>query len=94
MVLSIVFHTYIYILSFSNAVVPVWSAETSHHTSRGMMLALEFTANIFGVVVAVSSLWMHTHDIFLTCSLYSTGLHMVWLIQKVALDGDSLLHFN
>ncbi|KAG2208006.1 hypothetical protein INT46_010372 [Mucor plumbeus] len=35
-----------------NAVVPVWSAETSHHTSRGAMLASEFTLNIFGVVVA------------------------------------------
>ncbi|KAG2237253.1 hypothetical protein INT48_006657 [Thamnidium elegans] len=35
-----------------NAIVPVWSAETSHHTSRGKMLAMEFTLNIFGVVVA------------------------------------------
>ncbi|CAO3632690.1 unnamed protein product [Mucor fragilis] len=35
-----------------NAVVPVWIAETSHHTSRGAMLASEFTLNIFGVVVA------------------------------------------
>ncbi|KAI9015651.1 general substrate transporter [Phycomyces nitens] len=35
-----------------NAIVPVWSAETSHHTSRGMFLAMEFTLNIFGVVVA------------------------------------------
>lgn len=37
-----------------NAIVPVWSAETSHHTSRGKMIAMEFTLNIFGVVVAVS----------------------------------------
>ncbi|KAG0182620.1 hypothetical protein DFQ29_003173 [Apophysomyces sp. BC1021] len=35
-----------------NAIVPVWSAETSHHTSRGMFIAAEFTLNIFGVVVA------------------------------------------
>ncbi|KAI8884926.1 general substrate transporter [Backusella circina FSU 941] len=35
-----------------NAIVPVWSAETSHHKSRGAMLAMEFTLNIFGVVVA------------------------------------------
>ncbi|KAI8066256.1 general substrate transporter [Gilbertella persicaria] len=35
-----------------NAVVPVWSAETSHHTSRGQMIAMEFTLNILGVVVA------------------------------------------
>ncbi|KAI8138061.1 general substrate transporter [Fennellomyces sp. T-0311] len=35
-----------------NAIVPVWSAETSHHSSRGMFIAMEFTLNIFGVVVA------------------------------------------
>ncbi|CEG64794.1 hypothetical protein RMATCC62417_01707 [Rhizopus microsporus] len=35
-----------------NAIVPVWSAETSHHTSRGQMIAMEFTLNILGVVVA------------------------------------------
>ncbi|KAL8291519.1 hypothetical protein RQP46_002497 [Phenoliferia psychrophenolica] len=35
-----------------NAIVPVWSAETSGHTSRGFFIALEFTLNIFGVVVA------------------------------------------
>ncbi|KAG2178639.1 hypothetical protein INT44_001792 [Umbelopsis vinacea] len=35
-----------------NAIVPVWSAETSHHTSRGMFIAIEFTLNIFGVVIA------------------------------------------
>ncbi|KAI7875110.1 general substrate transporter [Lichtheimia hyalospora FSU 10163] len=35
-----------------NAIVPVWSAETSHHTSRGMFIAMEFSLNIFGVVVA------------------------------------------
>ncbi|KAI8097542.1 general substrate transporter [Halteromyces radiatus] len=35
-----------------NAVVPVWSAETSHHTSRGQMISMEFTLNIFGVVIA------------------------------------------
>ncbi|KAI7879254.1 general substrate transporter [Lichtheimia hyalospora FSU 10163] len=35
-----------------NAIVPVWSAETSHHTSRGMFIAMEFTLNIFGLVVA------------------------------------------
>ncbi|KAI8147134.1 general substrate transporter [Fennellomyces sp. T-0311] len=35
-----------------NAIVPVWSAETSHYTSRGMFIAMEFTLNIFGVVIA------------------------------------------
>ncbi|KAI8069224.1 general substrate transporter [Gongronella butleri] len=35
-----------------NAVVPIWSAETSSHTSRGAMIAMEFTLNIFGVVIA------------------------------------------
>ncbi|KAI9252882.1 general substrate transporter [Phascolomyces articulosus] len=37
---------------YLNAIVPVWSAETSHATSRGMFIAMEFTLNIFGVVVA------------------------------------------
>lgn len=31
-----------------NVVVPVWSAETSGHLSRGFFIALEFTLNIFG----------------------------------------------
>ncbi|RDB17655.1 Sugar transporter STL1 [Hypsizygus marmoreus] len=35
-----------------NAIVPVWSAEVATHTSRGAFIALEFTLNIFGVVVA------------------------------------------
>ncbi|ORY98742.1 general substrate transporter [Syncephalastrum racemosum] len=35
-----------------NAIVPVWSAETSHYGSRGMFIALEFTLNIFGVMIA------------------------------------------
>ncbi|KAI7878478.1 general substrate transporter [Lichtheimia hyalospora FSU 10163] len=35
-----------------NAIVPVWSAETSHYSSRGMFIAMEFTLNIFGVVIA------------------------------------------
>ena len=43
-----------WILYTRNAIVPVWSAETSHHTSRGMFIAMEFTLNIFGVVIAVS----------------------------------------
>ncbi|KAI1423533.1 general substrate transporter [Xylaria sp. FL1777] len=35
-----------------NAIVPVWATETAEHTSRGQFIALEFTLNIFGVVVA------------------------------------------
>ncbi|GAA6008784.1 uncharacterized protein JCM10292_004670 [Rhodotorula paludigena] len=35
-----------------NVIVPVWSAEVSGHMSRGFFIALEFTLNIFGVVVA------------------------------------------
>ncbi|OSD00695.1 general substrate transporter [Trametes coccinea BRFM310] len=35
-----------------NAIVPVWSAEVATHTSRGAFIAMEFTLNIFGVVVA------------------------------------------
>lgn len=35
-----------------NAITPVWATETSSHTSRGMFIGMEFTLNIFGVVVA------------------------------------------
>ncbi|EON61169.1 hypothetical protein W97_00381 [Coniosporium apollinis CBS 100218] len=35
-----------------NAIIPVWATETSKHTSRGQFIAIEFTLNIFGVVVA------------------------------------------
>ena len=37
---------------FLNAIVPVWSAEVASHTSRGAFIAMEFTLNIFGVVLA------------------------------------------
>ncbi|KAK4494761.1 hypothetical protein PRZ48_014117 [Zasmidium cellare] len=35
-----------------NAIVPVWATETAEATSRGQFIAVEFTLNIFGVVVA------------------------------------------
>ncbi|KAI1435164.1 general substrate transporter [Xylaria sp. CBS 124048] len=35
-----------------NAVVPVWATETAEHTSRGQFIAIEFTLNIVGVVIA------------------------------------------
>jgi hypothetical protein len=35
-----------------NAITPVWATETAAHTSRGQFVAMEFTLNIFGVVVA------------------------------------------
>ncbi|KAK4905858.1 hypothetical protein LTR49_024904 [Elasticomyces elasticus] len=35
-----------------NAITPVWATETASHTSRGAFVAIEFTLNIFGVVVA------------------------------------------
>ncbi|KAH7310808.1 general substrate transporter [Stachybotrys elegans] len=35
-----------------NAITPVWATETAAHTSRGKFVAIEFTLNIFGVVVA------------------------------------------
>lgn len=35
-----------------NAITPVWATETASHTSRGQFVAIEFTLNIFGVVVA------------------------------------------
>lgn len=35
-----------------NAITPVWATETAAYTSRGKFVSLEFTLNIFGVVVA------------------------------------------
>ena len=35
-----------------NAITPVWATETAEHKSRGQFVAIEFTLNIFGVVVA------------------------------------------
>jgi hypothetical protein len=35
-----------------NAIVPVWATEAAEYTSRGQFIAMEFTLNIFGVVVA------------------------------------------
>lgn len=35
-----------------NVIVPVWATETASHTSRGQFVAIEFTNNILGVVVA------------------------------------------
>jgi MFS family permease len=34
------------------AITPVWATEISSHMSRGAFIAIEFTLNIFGVVVA------------------------------------------
>ncbi|KAF2154468.1 general substrate transporter [Myriangium duriaei CBS 260.36] len=35
-----------------NAITPVWATETASHQSRGAFVSMEFTLNIFGVVVA------------------------------------------
>lgn len=35
-----------------NTIVPAWASEVAEHTSRGKFIAIEFTLNIFGVVVA------------------------------------------
>ncbi|KAI0995853.1 hypothetical protein K3495_g12328 [Podosphaera aphanis] len=35
-----------------NAIIPVWATECVPHTGRGQFIAIEFTLNIFGVVVA------------------------------------------
>lgn len=35
-----------------NSVVPVWATEVADHSSRGQMISIEFTSNIFGVVIA------------------------------------------
>lgn len=62
-----------------NAIVPVWSAETSHYASRGMFIAMEFTLNIFGVVIAVSIGWVF-HKIWYWCSMadISLVLDCIW----------------
>lgn len=80
-----------------NAIVPVWSAETSHYASRGMFIAMEFTLNIFGVVIAVSIGWVF-HKVWYWFSMadisLSTGLHMVFMTNLVLYAGDSLLASN
>lgn len=35
-----------------NGIVPAWASELADYTSRGTFIAMEFTLNIFGVVVA------------------------------------------
>ncbi|KUJ07912.1 general substrate transporter [Mollisia scopiformis] len=35
-----------------NAIVPAWASEVAEYTTRGKFIAIEFTLNIFGVVVA------------------------------------------
>lgn len=56
-----------------NAIVPVWATETAEHTSRGQFIAIEFTLNIFGVVVAywlelyVSNCWFVSTWFSSTC---------------------------
>lgn len=37
---------------YLNVAVPVWSAETNDYTVRGVAIAINFCANIFGVVIA------------------------------------------
>ncbi|EJD04843.1 general substrate transporter [Fomitiporia mediterranea MF3/22] len=37
---------------YLNVIVPVWSAEVASHTTRGAVIAFEFTLNILGVVIA------------------------------------------
>lgn len=48
-----------------NAIVPVWATETAEHTSRGQFIAIEFTLNIAGVVIAY---WLEYG-----CSFYGDG---------------------
>jgi MFS family permease len=52
-------------LGILNAIVPVYATETADYTSRGQFVAIEFTLNIFGVVVAY---WLEYG-----CSYYKGG---------------------
>ncbi|KAJ5982890.1 hypothetical protein N7481_004989 [Penicillium waksmanii] len=54
-----------------NAITPVWVAETVGHTSRGQFIAMEFTLNIFGVVVAY---WLE----FGTSKYYDPESSFIW----------------
>lgn len=70
-----------------NAITPVWATETASHTSRGAFVSIEFTLNIFGVVVAYwieygkSSVSVHCVEhrltlfifVFLGTSFYGDG---------------------
>ncbi|KAM0559966.1 hypothetical protein ACHAPJ_003920 [Fusarium lateritium] len=54
-----------------NAIIPVWATETAEHKSRGQFIAIEFTLNIFGVVLAY---WLEY-----ACSFYGDGTSsFVW----------------
>jgi MFS family permease len=48
-----------------NAIIPVWATETAEHKSRGQFIAIEFTLNILGVVIAY---WLEYG-----CSFYGDG---------------------
>ncbi|CAN9193915.1 unnamed protein product [Alternaria alternata] len=48
-----------------NSIIPVWATETAEHTSRGQFIAIEFTLNILGVVIAY---WLEY-----ACSFYGDG---------------------
>ena len=48
-----------------NAIIPVWATETAEHKSRGQFIAIEFTLNIAGVVIAY---WLEYG-----CSFYGDG---------------------
>jgi MFS family permease len=48
-----------------NSIIPVWATETAEHKSRGQFIAIEFTLNILGVVIAY---WLEYG-----CSFYGDG---------------------
>lgn len=57
-----------------NAIVPVWATETAEHTSRGQFIAIEFTLNIFGVVLAY---WLELYVLF-SFSTLALNLSNLW----------------
>lgn len=61
-----------------NAIVPVWATEVADHTSRGQFIAIEFTLNIFGVVLAYwLELYVFTHTPVFTLLTLSSGLSFI-----------------
>jgi MFS family permease len=56
-----------------NAIVPTYAAEVADYASRGQFIAMEFTLNIFGVVVAY---WVCHVPTCLSILLITTSLAM------------------
>jgi MFS family permease len=62
-----------------NTIVPVWATESVPHTGREQFVAIEFTLNIFGAVVAY---WLELQDhpvstLLLPTEIFCSGLSFI-----------------